>query len=271
MTANSKVAIPQEDALGLAIEFDKSVLAALSDKVGEEVRVPGEPGKRTMAACRACFRSIDPSVQAFIESRSMTLKAFYSAVAMYIVSEGSAMSLSRARGNLSKLWRNPQGLNLVCKYIVTRQEEIRKNKEVLRSILLSVYKLCNLTFTKERVARPSAIFDSIVKAGSLGRYLGGTLSYHFVALVPNIKEAIEQHASKRVDIYNTSVTRLDDEYAAFYDDLPRYKYEASQACKCLTGSSINLHGILPFTDEYYYNTYLPEHSKATNVQDSDIH
>ena len=146
--------------------------------------------------------------------------------------------------------------------MVARAEEFKKNKDVINSVLLSIAGLCELTFKKERVSRPSTMFQTIVDNGSLGRYLGGTFSYYFTSLIPNIGEMIERTAGTEVDYKNVRKRRMSEEYIHFYNSIARYKYEAEQALRTIKGNNILIKGVLPFADEYYYKYYLPEHSGA---------
>lgn len=253
--------IAEEDRLELAKEFDNSCIAALSETTPPELlKNVCKDGVRTLSTCAAAFKRIDKDVHAWLMGHQTSLKAYYSAVAIYTVKKCNCTTIRQCRSYLKAIFRNSVNQKSVLAYMTSTRNEFLKNKEVIRSVLLSVSRLCDLTFTKNRVSRPSVVLQSIIDNGSLDRYLGGTLSYHYMALLPNIDEIIERSATKRVDIRNVRNKVLDDEYALFLDALPKIRYEASTAMKSITGNPIMLKGILPFTDEYYYKNYLPEHS-----------
>ena len=264
MRAKDCIEIAEDERLGLAEEFDRSCLAALSELVPPELlKTVSKDGTKTLEQCQAAFKRIDKDVFSWLNAHSMTLKSYYSAVALYTVKRCGCTTFRQCRSYLKAIMRNPTNQRGVLAYVNSYREELGKNKEVLRSLMLSITRLCDLTFNKDRVSRPSLVLQTIIDNGSLGRYLGGTLSYHFMALVPNIGEIIEKTATTHVDIRNIKNRVMDDEFALFYDSLEKYKHEAVRACKCITGNPISIKGVLPFTDEYYYKKYLPEHSGAT--------
>jgi hypothetical protein len=197
-----------------------------------------------------------------LESTGRTRKAFYSAVAEYVVEKCGCRSLQQCRSYLRAIFKNPSNQRKVATYMLARAEEFKKNKDVINSVLLSIAGLCELTFKKERVSRPSTMFQTIVNSGSLGRYLGGTLSYHFTSLIPNIGEMIERTAGKQADYRNVNKKQMSEEYSQFYNSIAKYKYEAEQALRTIKGNNILIKGVLPFADDYYYKHYLPEHSGA---------
>lgn len=265
-TKKDCVEIPEEDRLALAKSFDESCVIALSEFVPEDMlKMTKKDGTHTMRECAAAFKHIDKDVYAWLLNRKMSPKAYYSAVGQYTVQKCGCKSLRQCRSFLKAIFRNPVNQKSVIAYINNKSEEIAKNKETIRSILLSISHLCDLTFRRDRVSCPSAVLQTIIDNGSLGRYLGGTLSYHFMALVPNIGEIIEKTARTQIDITNTKNLIMNEEYAVFYDSIPKYKQEAISACKCITGCPIIIKGVLPFVDDYYYKKYLPEHSGNATV------
>lgn len=253
--------IPEENRLELAKEFDNSCIVALSEFAPSDIlNMTKKDGVMTLKSCQAAFKRIDLNVHSWLMAHGLSLKAFYSAVGEYTVKKCNCTTLRQCRSFLKAIFRNPVNQRNVLAYIHNREVEMAKNKDVIKSLLLSIAKLCDLTFTKNRVSRPSLMLQTIIDNGSLGRYLGGTLSYHFMALVPNIGEIIEKTANTQVDAINSKKKVMSEEYALFYESIPKYKQEAISACKCITGCPITIKGVLPFTDEYYYKKYLPEHS-----------
>lgn len=255
-----------EQRQALALAFDKAVFAALSDLIPRENLHSVKDGRATLRQCESSFKRIDDGVNAWLTANSMSLQEFYSAIGQYVVKKCSCRSITQARRYLFAIMKNPDNQKRVLGYVMECRKELKENENTIRSILLSIKKLCDMTFTKNRVSRPSIILDEIVKNGSLGRYLGWSLSYHFMSLIPNIDKEIQEYGTTRSSISNVNNKVLDDEYAMFCDDLAKYKYEAMKACRCLTGCPIIREGLLPFMDRYYCETYLPEHSGQTSVK-----
>lgn len=264
MTRNKNcVEIPEKDRIELAKEFDSSCVAALSEFVPPEaLKKSYKEGSVTLSQCAAAFKRIDKDVFAWLNSRSITLKSFYSVLAAYTVDRCGCKTVRQCRSYLKAIMRNPMNQRGVLAYIESRRESLEKNASVIKSVLRGVDGLCEITFRKNRVSRPSAMLNAMFENGSLVRYLGGKLPYHFMALVPDVGKLIEKHATRHVNIYDVNQTVMDDEFALLYKSLGRYRNESMYACRCITGNPIVIKGILPFTDEYYYTKYLPEHSKT---------
>ena len=260
MKNEDRIKIEKDRRLGLAIAFDSACMDALSEAVpGEMLRMTKQNGIKTLESCQYAFSGMDRQTYEWLERNGLDLKSFYSKTAKFIVDRFDCRNLASCRKYLRAIFRNPSNQRAIIADIVSRKNEDEKNKSVMRSILLSIVRLCDLTFAKNRVGRPSDVLKSIMDNGSLWRYLGGTLSYHFMSLVPDIGKAIEG-SSGQVDFRNVNRKVMIDEYREFYESLAQYRYESVRACNGIAGNAITIKGILPFTDEYYCTKYVPEHS-----------
>ena len=257
---HDQVEIDESERQGLAEAFDKACVKALADFAPMDIlKMTSTDGVQTLKRCPGAFKGIDRSTYTWLMEHGVSLTSYYTEMAEYLVKKCQCVTLRHCRSFLKAMFRNASNQRAGIAYIVGKQEEADKNKAVIKSLLLSITHLCDLTFTKNRVGRPSEVLKSILDNGSLGRYLGGTLSYHFMSLIPNIGEIIEGSAGQ-VDFRNAKKKVMSDEYAVFYESLPRYKQEATRACECIAGNPIVIKGLLPFTDEYYCTKYVPEHS-----------